>query len=374
MARLLKRLPRYSVLVLEDDFLIAGDLANGLKSAGLSVVGPFARVGDARATLDRQAIDAAVLDVKLAETFSFALAEILLERGMPFVFATGCGEDVLPDHLRAVPRIEKPFSPDQIVEWVRTSFTAPSGTPVARGEKLSNALLNEFDDAEIARLRPHMLRVRLKRRWVLLQRHQPMERIYFPESSIGSMLIGQGDHLTEVAMIGREGAIGFPMLDSPHVPIQFIVQADGEAIAVAASELHAALQGSAHLASLFLRQQYLLTLQIANTALAHAAFSVEQRLARWLLMYEDRIGQRVLIVHEFLSLMLHARRPSVTLAIQKLEATGAIATERGQITIKSRGKLLALAGASYGTPEREQARLFPETKRNANAEQPTGAL
>jgi len=363
------------ILVLEDDYLIARDITQTLQNEGVFVVGPFSSFEEARMVLDQQEVDAAILDVRLAENLSFTPAEILLDRRLPFVFVSGVGEEAFPDHLRTVPRIEKPFSTDQILDWLRTTFSTPLGNSLAHDEPLSNLLLNSLDDEEITGLKPHMLRVRFKRRSILQRHNRPMERVYFPEKGIVSMLVGVGDQIAEVGIIGREGAIGLPISDSVHpMPIQFIVQADGEAVAINARVFHDLMCRSLRLSSLLLRFQHVLTLQIAHTALAHAAFSVEQRLARWLLMYQDRVGQEVLIVHEFLSLMLHVRRPSVTLAIQSLESTGAISTERGQIIIRDREKLLAMAAASYGVPEKEQARLFPNEKNAPNEKSASSKL
>jgi len=360
MTKKARHLASIKVLVLEDDYLIARDVAQVLQVAGVSVVGPFADLRGARTALEAQDIDAAILDVKLSDDVSFLFAEDLLERGVPFVFVNGLGENCFPDQLRLLPRIEKPFSLDQIIHWLGNTFSMPAGSPLARHETSSNLLLNCFDESDIARLRPHMVRVNLKRRAVLQRSNRPMERIYFPENAIISMLVGAGDKIAEVGMIGREGVAGFPVsAETDAVPLQFIVQADGDAIAVSTAELFAAVKASMQLASLFYNYQYVLSLQIAYASLANVAFSVEQRLARWLLMYDDRVGQRVFIVHEFLSLMLHVRRPSVTLAIQNLEVTDAIRTERGQIIIRDREKLLISAGVSYGVPEKEQSRLFP---------------
>jgi len=349
------------ILILEDDYLIARDIGHELQTAGASIVGPFAKLDQALSILTSQQVDGAVLDVKLADDLCFVLAERLLERDVPFMFITGLTDDSFPDHLRDLPRIAKPFSTYQILDWLRSALSVQPGMPIARDEPLSNILINNFSAVDTTRLRPHMLRVRLKRRTVLQPRNRVIERVYFPETCIGSMLVGSGDKFAQVGMIGREGAIGLSVFDKTLIsPADFIVQAEGDAIAISAVELNTAINGSLPLASLFFRFQYLLSYQIAHTALAHAAYSVEQHLARWLLMYEDRIGKRVSIVHEYLSLMLHVRRASVTLALQSFESLGAISTERGQIVIRNRQKLLTLAGSSYGEPEREQARLFPK--------------
>ncbi|WP_246691170.1 MULTISPECIES: helix-turn-helix domain-containing protein [unclassified Mesorhizobium] len=93
--------------------------------------------------------------------------------------------------------------------------------------------------------------------------------------------------------------------------------------------------------------------QVSQTAYANAGYALEERLACWLLMTHDRMEHDDMsITHEFMSIMLGARRPGVTLAVQMLEGTGAIRATRGQITIRDRDKLEYLAGQSTALPRR----------------------
>jgi len=99
--------------------------------------------------------------------------------------------------------------------------------------------------------------------------------------------------------------------------------------------------------------------QMGQTALANGSFSLEQRLARWLLMCHDRVdGNDLATTHEFLSLMLGVRRAGVTVALQAFEERGLIATQRGQVTVLNRARLEAVAGDSYGAAEAEYERLI----------------
>jgi len=100
-------------------------------------------------------------------------------------------------------------------------------------------------------------------------------------------------------------------------------------------------------------------IQIGQTALANGSHTLEQCLARWLLMCHDRVdGDDLPLVHEFLSMMLGVRRPGVTIAVQTLEATGIIKAKRGHIIVQDRARLEEVAGGSYGVPEAEYRRLF----------------
>jgi len=98
------------VLVVEDEYLLADDLSLALSSAGAEVLGPVPSVEEAIATIvSEQKIDLAVLDVNLRGDMVFPVADALMERGIPFAFATGYDRDALPDRFTTVPRFEKPF-------------------------------------------------------------------------------------------------------------------------------------------------------------------------------------------------------------------------------------------------------------------------
>jgi CRP-like cAMP-binding protein len=93
-------------------------------------------------------------------------------------------------------------------------------------------------------------------------------------------------------------------------------------------------------------------IQTAHTALSNGTASIEQRLARWLLMAQDRLdGNEVPLTHEFLSLMLGVRRAGVTGALNQLDRKGVIRLSRGRIEIVDREGLIGSANGTYGIPE-----------------------
>jgi CRP-like cAMP-binding protein len=99
--------------------------------------------------------------------------------------------------------------------------------------------------------------------------------------------------------------------------------------------------------------------QTAFTALSNAVHPINERLARWLLMCHDRHdSDEIPLTHEFLSLMLAVRRPSVTTALHVLEGNRFIRAERGHVTIRNRTALEEFAGDGYGKPEAEYRRLI----------------
>ncbi len=109
---------------------------------------------------------------------------------------------------------------------------------------------------------------------------------------------------------------------------------------------------------LLLRFVHVMYTQAAYSALTNAVHHLDQRLARWLLMCHDRsTGDEMPLTHEWLSLMLGVRRPSVTTALHELEGKHLIGMDRGYITVRRREALEEFAADAYGRPEQEYRRL-----------------
>jgi CheY-like chemotaxis protein len=104
------------ILVVEDEYFLADDLANALANLGAEVLGPVPTEDKALALIEAGPVDAAVLDINLRGRSAFAVADLLRERGIPFVFATGYDEGSVPAVYRNVPRWEKPFDPHALAK------------------------------------------------------------------------------------------------------------------------------------------------------------------------------------------------------------------------------------------------------------------
>src|SRR5262245_27776194 len=137
-------------------------------------------------------------------------------------------------------------------------------------------------------------------------------------------------------MVGSEGLVGASVvLGVDRMPHTCMVQGAGDALRIGADELQAAMDQSAKLRSQLLRFVHTFIVQISQTAYANAGYSIEERLARWLLMTHDRLEHDDMpLTHEFLSIMLGTRPPGVTLAVQMLEGVGVIRATRGHITVR----------------------------------------
>jgi CheY-like chemotaxis protein len=102
------------VLVVEDEMIVAWLLEDMLADLGCAVVGPAARVNQALAMIDAEAIDVAVLDVNLNGQMSYPIADALAARGVPFVFSTGYDKDRLPERYRTVQVLQKLYHQSEL--------------------------------------------------------------------------------------------------------------------------------------------------------------------------------------------------------------------------------------------------------------------
>ena len=196
---------------------------------------------------------------------------------------------------------------------------------------------------------------------VLVQPHQPVEHVYFPEEGLVSVVaITAGGRRIEVGIVGRDGMVGTPiLLGTDRSPHENFVQIKGRAWRMRSDDLCQAVGRSPSLHGILLRYVQAFMTQTAHTALSNGSHKLEERLARWLLMCYDRVdGDELPTTHVFLSLMLGANRPGVTLAIRTLEKAGIIRTRRGRITVLDRARLEDAAADSYGIPEEEYGRII----------------
>jgi CRP-like cAMP-binding protein len=225
----------------------------------------------------------------------------------------------------------------------------------------SNRLLNFLSSENRALLDPHMARVQMVTRQVLEKPNEPITHIYFPEDGIASVVgashaMGQ----MEVGMIGKEGmTAAMVVLGNHRSPLQTFVQVAGSAMVMGAEELRQAMIKSPTIRDLMLTYVQVYLIQTSQTALANVAAVLPQRLARWLLMCEDRLSTRhIPLTHEFLAVMLGVQRPGVTIAMNELESHGFIKGERGLISILDRPSLIKLTNGAYGVAEAEYERLL----------------
>lgn len=106
------------ILVVEDEPVLAMMVEDLLADLGCCVVGPALRLAEAETLAREERLDGAVLDVNIGGEASFAVADILARRSIPFCFATGYGEAGIPARFRSAPVLQKPYRPETLRDAV----------------------------------------------------------------------------------------------------------------------------------------------------------------------------------------------------------------------------------------------------------------
>ena len=198
------------------------------------------------------------------------------------------------------------------------------------------------------------------RGFVMAKAGEAISHAYFMDAGIGSV-IGTtfSGSQAEVGLFGDEGAAPVELVLGSELAVHdIVVQVAGAGWRLARQPFTSALEASAGLRLLMMRFVQTLSTQTAQTAVSNAVHTVDERLARWILMCDDRVRGDLALTHEYISVMLAVRRPSVTTAIHVLEGRGFIRAERGCIIIRDRSGLDEFTREAYGKPEAEYARLI----------------
>lgn len=240
------------------------------------------------------------------------------------------------------------------------SASAPEGAESVQKMYVKNTLLSGLGDRELEKILPLLTCVWLEPGTELLRVEQQPEWAYFPESGIVSVITCGSDYRKcHVGLYGFEGFGNLAtVLGAPTSPTSEVVQVAGYASRISADDLLRAIATLPELRSVMLRYSHIFMMQISSTALSNST-RIEQRLARWLLMCQDRIdGNGLAMTHQALAAMLGVRRAGVTEAIHVLEGRKLIRARRGLISIIDRPRLEMLTAGSYGKPEAEYRRLI----------------
>lgn len=224
-----------------------------------------------------------------------------------------------------------------------------------------NRILAALPPEEYKRLAPHLEFVQLSHGEILYQTGAAIEHVYFPTNALISLVSRLTDGASvEVGVIGYEGVIGFSLLlgvdKSPH---ETMAQIPGGAIRMNAETLLAEAKYGGALQTFMLRFIQATLLQVSQVVACNSLHSIEQRLARWLLMAHDRCdSDEFLLTQEFISLMLGVRRAGVTMAALTLQERRFIHYTRGHITILNRAGLEEVVCECYGIIKAEFDRLL----------------
>jgi CheY-like chemotaxis protein len=398
-----------SVLVAEDEYLLARDLAEELKRWGATVVGPALTLADTKRLAQSNDVDGAILDIRLGEDVVFSVADELAGRNIPFVFVTGLTKAAVPERHRGVGLFEKPvdaaiavgglsmsthfpqpirfreYDPREMSLWanrvadaeaiVRRTAMEMTGTwpktadapatlanmtsaigamrsqpgnlrPTVQSWSTHNRLLAALPEEEFATLSPFLEPCELAAGTGIAGGVND-QHVYFPETAIVAVF-SREQASVDLGPIGCEGAVGTSGLFGPS-PFRFVVNEGGVCLRIPAGILSRAIQNSEPIRSAVMSYEIRRQAEIGEIARANALCTVEERLARYLLAYWQRSsGDHLRLTHEMLSSLLGVRRAGVTEALHLLEGKGAIRNTRRLVIIRGGDLLRRIAGQAKG--------------------------
>jgi CRP-like cAMP-binding protein len=227
----------------------------------------------------------------------------------------------------------------------------PSERTNTKGKQVSNKILLSISDSDYSTLCPLLEYVSLPNHLVLHEAGGKLEFAYFPNRGLISLVVVMEDGKTaEAGIVGNEGFTGTSAaVGLSRSPLQAVVQITGDGFRVEVGALQNTLESAPHLQLMLSRYAVVRGMQVAQTAACNRLHNIEQRLARWLLMTQDRVDSGLLpITHDFLATMLGTDRPTVSLAASVLQKRKVIEYTRGAVEIVNRKKLEDSACECYG--------------------------
>ena len=224
------------------------------------------------------------------------------------------------------------------------------------GQDLANQILFDLPRNVSNSLIGKAQLVKLPIHSVLNEVNEPIEYLYFLNSGCASVLsVLQDGKSVEVGLTGREGFVGVPLVAGFKTsPTRVIMQIEGAGYRILPKDLLALVKASPPLEKSLLQYSQELALQANQIAACNRVHEVDERLARWLLMSQDRIGGSMIpLTQEFLAHMLGTRRASVTVAAGMLQKAGLISYVRGQLKIEDRERLEGASCECYAALTRQ---------------------
>jgi len=237
-----------------------------------------------------------------------------------------------------------------------------SGQP----SQIDNHLLAALPAEALAHISPHLVLVDMPLGKVLYESGGALSHVYFPTTSIVSLLYVMEDGSSaEIAIVGNDGLIGIALfMGGETTPSRAIVQSAGHAYRLDARILKDEFRRGGSMQRLLLRYTQALITQMAQTAVCNRHHSIDQQLCRWLLLSLDRLPSSELkMTQELIANMLGVRRSGVTEAALKLQDAGLIRYNYGHVEVLDRSGLEKRVCECYGVVRREFDRLLPDLKR-----------
>ncbi len=226
-----------------------------------------------------------------------------------------------------------------------------------------NHLLAALPASEFARLSVHLELVKMPLGEALYESGGRMQHVYFPTTSIISLLYVMEDGSSaEIAVVGNEGILGVSLfMGGETTPSRAVVQSAGYGYRLKAPLLKQEFDRAGPVLRLLLRYTQALITQMAQTAVCNRHHSLQQQLCRWLLLSLDRLqSDDLTMTQELIANMLGVRREGVTEAAGNLQRAGLIRYSRGHITVVDRPGLEKVVCECYAVVKKEFDRLLSD--------------
>ncbi|CCM78263.1 response regulator [Rhizobium mesoamericanum] len=262
------------ILVVEDDYHTATELASWLADLGAVVAGASPSVDIALELIaSTRDLDGAILDINLGGEMVFPVADELERLGVPFVFATAYEPDIVPARHADKIVLRKPLD-DEGLALALSRSVRPRSVPLEVACR--NEILARLPRHQLGNLLPLLRHIALPRGAVLEVANQTISRVYFPTDFVGSLIaVGSAGSRIEAGLIGREGMTGTGIaVGDDRTPHELINQIEGETLAMAADDFLLFLKECPELEILAARFARSLGIQVSHTALANGKFEV----------------------------------------------------------------------------------------------------
>lgn len=253
-----------------------------------------------------------------------------------------------------------------------SSSTAPGApkSPLQLIEHgVENLILLRTASRERPLLFPRLEFVRFKLNQIVYDVDETIRSVYFPNRALFSVLSVQADgKIVEVGLVGKEGFLGIPVIFGlKSNPFKLIASGEGTAYRLEAAALRILMPDCLQFQRALQSYSYVRCFEATQLAACNCIHEAGERLARWLLMSQDRLGTEILpLTQEFLSEMLGTRRVTVNYCMAKLQNTGAIALSRGLIRILDRRKLQEASCECYAVIQKQNRVWEAQRESSAN--------
>jgi CRP-like cAMP-binding protein len=232
-----------------------------------------------------------------------------------------------------------------------------------RQEEVGNLLLASLPPEEFRQLAPQLTRVELKAGERLYEFEEVVSHIHFTEGGLLSLLTTLDDGASiEVSALGREGLGGLLVLLGSNVAAHTaVVRVGANALRMRTTQARECFERLPVFRARVLRYAHMLMSQVSQTTLCNTLHTVEQRLARWLLLARLRLGSDTIpVTHELISQLLGVRRSGVTVTIGNFEQAGLVSRGRGFVRVESHTELGVASCGCYGLLADEYGKFIDE--------------